>query len=301
MKKEVLPIEDRLHRRMIERLKLNDLPRWVHNIGLGGTLIVFLIFIIVFAIFKEVAVWEAWVPADEFVNPEYNERIYPDSVFRTRMNTWSNLGYILFGFYAMALAINDWKECRTIQKGYLSHVPIQSLLFGLAAVYLGFGSSFFHASLTRYGQQCDVGGMYATMICMGAIAIGSWMPRMELPWYRRSFPTWPIISVLVVYASIYFSYYKWDYSFTEVTKYINAVLFLFAGVSVIQPGKYLQTGWFVAAIATIILGSKIRDLDIAGSFSSPDSFFQGHALWHLVSCLFYVFMFFYFRSEEREK
>jgi hypothetical protein len=49
-----------------------------------------------------------------------------------------------------------------------------------------------------------------------------------------------------------------------------------------------------------MLGSKIRDLDIAGQFSSPDSIFQGHALWHLISCLFYVFLFAYFRSEERE-
>jgi hypothetical protein len=104
----------------------------------------------------------------------------------------------------------------------------------------------------------------------------------------------------VIYGSIYFSYYKWEYSFSETSGYLMGILLLFAAVSLIQPGKYLQLRWFVAGILAINLGSKIRDLDIAGQFSGPDSIFQGHALWHLVSCLFYVFLFLYFRSEERE-
>ena len=301
MSEEVKPIDQRLSLGMAERLKLNNLPRWVHGIGLGATLIVLLIFIAVFIAFKDVALWNGWLAAGEFENPQYGERIYPDSIFRTRMNTWSNLIYVLFGFYAIALGINDWKQRKPLEKGYLAHVPVQSLLFGAAGIYLGFGSGFFHASLTRYGQQCDVGGMYATMICLAAIAIGSWMPRMEAPWTRRIFPTWPVIAVIVIYASIYFTYYKWEYSYREVSMYLSGTVFLFAGTSLIQPGKYLQVRWFIAALVSITLGSKIRDLDIEGSFSSPDAVFQGHALWHIVSCFFFVFMYLYFRSEEREK
>jgi hypothetical protein len=286
---------------MTERLKLNHLPRWVHGIGLGGTALVFLLFLLVFVLFKDVPVWADWLPADEFLHPEYGERIYPDSVFRTRMNTWSNLVYICFGFYAIALAIYDWRRKLPLERGYLMVAPVQTLLFGLAGIYLGLGSAFFHASLTRYGQQCDVGGMYATMICLAAFAMGSWLPRMRLPKTHRIFPTWPVLGTLVVIGSLYFSYYKWDYSFAEISGYITAVLFLYAGVSMIQPGKYLQLRWFVAGVFAITLGSKIRDLDIADQFTGPDSLVQGHALWHLVSCLMYVFLFFYFRSEEREK
>lgn len=216
------------------------------------------------------------------------------------MNTWSNLVYICFGFYGIGLAIYDWKRKRPLERGYLTSAPIQTFLFGLAGIYLGLGSGFFHASLTRYGQQCDVGGMYATMICLAAFAIGSWLPRIQLKGTRRIFPSWPVLSVLVIYASAYFSFYKWDYSFSEISGYLTGVIMLFAGVSLIQPGMYLQFRWFVAGVVAILLGSKIRDLDIAGEFSGPDSLFQGHALWHLVSCLFYVFLFAYFRSEERD-
>ncbi|WP_154856392.1 ceramidase domain-containing protein [Cyclobacterium xiamenense] len=300
MSQEQVSVEKRLHVGMAERLKLNRLPLWVHGIGLGGTGLVFLLAVLAFAAFKDVPVWVDWVPASEFTAPKYAERIYPDSIFRTRMNTWSNLVYICFGFYAVALAIYDWKRKLPLQRGYLTFAPVQTFLFGLAGIYLGLGSGFFHASLTRYGQQCDVGGMYATMICLAAFAIGSWLPRMRVPRTRRPMPSWPVLAVMVVYGSAYFSYYKWDYSFSEISGYLTGILVLFAGVSLIQPGRYVQFRWFVAAVVAITLGSRIRDLDIAGKFSGPDAIFQGHALWHLVSCLFYVFLFAYFRSEERE-
>jgi hypothetical protein len=298
---EVEAIEQRLRTGMATRLKIDHLPRWVHGVGLGGTLAVLAVFIVLFLAFKDVAVWTDWRPAAEFKNPEYGERIYPDSIFRTRMNTWSNLSYILFGFYAIALAIKDWKKGLSLERGYLTHVPIQSFLFGMAGIYSGLGSGFFHASLTRYGQQCDVGAMYSMMICMAAIPIGSWLPRVEVPWTRRTFPSWPLIAVLVVYGSLYFTYYKWDYGFREVSAYFGGALLIFAGASLIQPGKYLQIRWFVAAYASILLAAKIRELDMQDRFTSPDSIFQGHAVWHLISCLFYVFIFLYFRSEERER
>lgn len=299
MKNAVQPIEFRRQTGIVERLKLNQLPAWVHGVGLGGTGLVFGFSLLLFFIFKDDPVWTDWVPADEFISPEYGERIYPDSIFRTRINTLSNLVYICFGFYAIALAIYDWKRKLPLERGYLSNAPAIGFLFGLAGIYLGLGSGFFHASLTRYGQQCDVGAMYAMMICMAAIAIGSWLPRIQLPRNPKIYPSWPVIAVLVVYSSVHFSYYKWEYSFSVISNYLMGTLFLFAGVSLIQPGKYLQIRWFIAGVVSILLGSKVRDLDIARRFTGPDSIFQGHAVWHLLSCFLFVFLYLYFRSEER--
>jgi hypothetical protein len=282
-----------------KRLKLDGIPTWVHGIGLGGTGAIFLFFLLVFAVFKDVPVWSDWVPAEEFLHPEYGERIYPDSVFRTRMNTWSNIVYVCFGFYAVALSIYDWKRNWSLERGYLTFAPVQTFLFGISGIYLGLGSGFFHASLTRYGQQCDVGAMYATLLCLSGLALGSWLPRMRLPKTHRILPTWPILSLGVVLGSVYFTYYKWDYSFAEISGYLSGVLFLFAVVSAITPGRYLQLRWFVAGLGALVLGSWIRDLDIADRFTGPDSLFQGHAIWHLLTCVMYVCWFFYFRSEER--
>lgn len=299
MSKPLQPKRSAIPKGTLHRLKLDGLPPWVHLIGLGGTGMVFVIFLFLFLIFKETPVWNGWIPADELLKPEYGERIYTDSIFRTRMNTWSNLVYICFGFYAIAISIHDWKRAYPLHRGYLSATPVQGLLFGLAGIYLGLGSGFFHASLTRYGQQCDVGAMYALMICMVAIAVGSWLPRIQMARNRKIYPSWPILTILVVFGSIYFSYYKWEYSFTEISGYLTMVLFLFALVSLIEPGKYLQIGWFIAGVVAILSGSKVRDLDIARQFTGPDSMFQGHSIWHFLSCLMFVFLYLYFRSEER--
>lgn len=293
-------LDQRLSLPLKNRLKLDHLPLWVHGIALGGTGIVLLLSVLVFLVFQDQPVWADWIPADEFLHPEYGERIYPDSVFRTRMNTWSNLVYICFGFYAISLSIYDWKREWSLDRGYLTFAPVQTFLFGIAGVYLGLGSGFFHASLTRYGQQCDVGGMYATLFCLAGLVLGSWLPRLRLPKTQRIFPIWPILSLAVILASVYFSYYKWDYSFSDISRYLSGLFLIFAAVSAITPGKYLQLRWFLAGLALLVLGSWIRDLDIADKFTRPDSVVQGHAIWHVLTCGMYLCWLFYFRSEERE-
>jgi hypothetical protein len=294
-------IDQRLRLSILARLKLDRLPRWVHGIALGGTGGVLLLAILIFLIYRDQPVWADWVPAEEFLHPEYGERIYPDSVFRTRMNTWSNIVYVCFGCYAFALSIYDWKRSWSLERGYMCFAPVQTFLFGVAGIYLGLGSGFFHASLTRYGQQCDVGGMYSTLLCLGGLALGSWLPRMRLPKTRRILNSWPLLSLAVVFGSVYFTYYKWDYSFAEVSGYLTGLLFLFAGVSTITPGKYLQLRWFVAGVAALLLGSWIRDLDIADRFTGPDSLFQGHAVWHVLTCGMYVCFCISVQKKERNK
>lgn len=287
-------------KKLAHRLKFNDLPYWVHWIGLGGPVLVFLFFLILFLLYSNSPVWEAWQPAEEFLNPEYGETIYPQSIFRTRINTWSNLVYVCFGFYVIAMALHDWKMKFPLERGYLCFSPAQGFLLGLSGIYLGLGSGFFHASLTHLGQQLDVGAMYAVMISLAGLAIGSWLPFFQLGKTKKIWPTWPWISTLVVVGSVYFTYFKWDYSFTEISGYLTGILFLFAGVSVFQPRKYLQLGWFVAGVISILSGSKIRDLDIADQFTHPESLIQGHSVWHFLSCLLFVFLYLYFRSEERD-
>jgi len=91
-------------------------------------------------------------------------------------------------------------------------------------------SGFFHASLTRYGQQCDVGGMYApTDFCMVAIAVGSWLPSAE---YQRNlsvfFPAGQFLAIITGFlAQCIFSYYKWSNSFSQNLELISAEPFFY--------------------------------------------------------------------------
>jgi len=277
------------------RLKLDGLPARVHAQGLGGSIAFTAAFGFVFLLYKDVAVWDGWVEAQEFSLRDYRQRVYADSVFRTRMNTWSNLPFIFVGCYVLALAWFDQARSLQLQRGYLAHTPPQSAIFGIAMIYTGLGSALFHGALTRFGHRCDVGAMYAAVFVLGGFCIGSWAPRVP----RTRFKSWPIILAIVIAASIYFFVYKFDYSFGNVTRPVTWTLLAFVAVSLLQPGKSLQLRWFVAAVVMIGGGAYIRQLDIDRKFTGPDSIWQGHAIWHVMAALYYACLYAYFRSEER--
>lgn len=102
-------------------------------------------------------VWDGWRGSQELLSPGYRERIYASGIFRTRANTWSNLAYIVVGLYGIALGCRDRRQPHG--DAYLIRTPALSLAFGGACCVLGFGSGFFHASLTLIGQQFDVAAM----------------------------------------------------------------------------------------------------------------------------------------------
>ena len=281
------------------RLKLEHLPCWVHILSIGGTLLIALLLLVVMLTYRDANIWNGWEPASEFKTPQYAERIYPKDVFRTRMNTWSNLAYIFFGFSAIAIAFHDYRNPVPIERGYVASTPFMTAAIGFSSIYLGFGSGLFHASLTRLGQQCDVGAMYAMMFCLSGIAIGSWIPCTKFPGRVQRLSTWPLIISCIFMLSLYFFIYKWDYSFSRVTQPIWLILVLFVAASFLQKRKHLQLRYCIAAIATLAAAAYIRMLDIEGRFSDPDAVCQGHSVWHLMSGLFFVLLYLYFRSEER--
>jgi hypothetical protein len=98
-------------------LNIGQLLKWVHWTGLGGTLLVLIGPVLIFLKLKNQTVWAEWVQAEEFLQPEYGGRIYPESVFRTRINAGSNIFYVCFGFHAIGLTIYYWKRSWTLGRG----------------------------------------------------------------------------------------------------------------------------------------------------------------------------------------
>jgi hypothetical protein len=166
-------------------------------VAIAGTVGVAIFFLAIFLFYRNENIWQTLRTADEFQNPIYHEHLHVNSIFRTRVNTWSNLVYVLVGFYTIALGIYDWRRQRTLESGYLVSTPIQSIFSGSACIYAGLGSAFFHASLTRLGQQADVGGMYAVMIATASLCLGSWFPFFTSSKKQSfRFPTWPVLVLL---------------------------------------------------------------------------------------------------------
>ena len=249
--------------------------------------------------------WQGWAPSGDFTKPKYAESIHSTDLFRTRANTWSNLAYVVVGLYAIAMGLEDRRKTDSPANNYLIRTPPMSILFGVACCYLGLGSGLFHASLTRWGQQLDVGSMYAPLLSCIAINLGRYAPE-HLPTNalraKHSFPTWPILALGVIAISYLLYYYKWSMSANQVLPLHILLVSLFAIADLLPQRVRLGTGamqfrWVLLGLCSLVAAVVCRELDVAGKFSGPDAWYQGHAIWHLLTALSLGCMYWYYRTE----
>ena len=242
---------------------------------------------------KEQNLWAGWRESGELRRPAYRERIYAREVFRTRANTWSNLAYIVVGLYGIALG---WRDLRPQSRdAYLVRTPALSLAFGAACCGLGIGSGLFHASLTRLGQQLDVASMYPPLMVMIAVGMGRWIPALRLG--SRTLPTWPLLLVLVALASGLLYYFKWSMSSPIVLYSLVGSVSALTLLARVCSSRMLGGRWLAASSAALVAAVFCRQLDIAGRFSSPDAWAQGHALWHILTALSLGCVYAFYRSD----
>jgi hypothetical protein len=242
-------------------------------------------------------VWAGWRESSELRRPAYAERVYVNEAIRTRANTWSNLAYVLVGLYAITIGWHDHRNPSPTKAGGLATHPSLSLTFGLACCYLGLGSGLFHASLTRLGQQLDVAAMYAPLLALIALNMGRWIPRLKLRQHPVDLPSWPMFVALVVTASVLLFLYKWSMSSVNVLGTLIATIGLLGLLDRFRTTSQLDARWLAWSSGALGGALLCRHLDIAGRFSGPDSWLQGHALWHILTSLSLGCMYLYNRSE----
>ena len=95
--------------------------------------------------------------------------------------------------------------------------------------------------------------------------------------------------------------------FIEIWKWnINIVfpilILCFLALNIINMKRHIvlkmYKNYFVSSMVTLGVGSTIWLLDRSNVMCMPESVFQGHALWHLLTALSVLFIYFYYRSEE---
>lgn len=274
----------------------------IHAFAWGGMLALILPLAWISVRYQAQDVWQSWTESQELRKPSYTETIHAADLFRTRANTWSNLAYVLVGFYCIALGMHDRAQASTTKRNYVLDTPAMSILMGVACCYLGFGSGLFHASLTRWGQQLDVGAMYAPLLVCIAINLGRYLPRAWRLSEDVSLPVWSVLVASVVLIAALLYHYKWSMSSSLVLPFhiLTVIAFAIADSIPLPRGLHrstLQKRWLLIAFVSLSLAITFRQLDVAGRFGTPDTLFQGHALWHLLTAASLGTMYVYYRSE----
>lgn len=245
-----------------------------------------------FAVYKDADFWAGLRPAQAFEFPGASERLFVESIFRTRANTWSNLAYVYVGLFAIAASLHDRRH--RARGNYLLETPFAGIFFGLSCIYLGIGSGIFHASLTHWGQQLDVAAMYSTLVALIAINLGRhW--RLA----PGGMPLWPVWTSIAVVVDILLYVYKWSMSSSIVLPALILTVLLFGVWDCLAGRMVVPVRWLLGSVAALVVAVACRGLDLVWPLSSPEVWLKGHALWHCFAAASLGCMYVYFRAERR--
>ena len=282
------------------------MPRAVHAFAWGGTLLAAIAVLLAAAAVEGRGPWEGWDEGRELRRPGYAERVWPDRPIRTRANTFSNLAYMTVGLYACGLALSDRRRARLASPdasagNVVVATPALSALFGLSCLWLGFSSGLFHASLTRAGQRLDVAAMYPPLLSLLAIAAARALPARVGRRGGASVPTWALLAAVIVLAEIALWRWKWSMSATTVlSTLIAAIALVTVAEHLLRPGRF-RSAWLGWGACLLAAGIACRQSDVARSFPvGPESWLQGHALWHVLTAAALGTLYLHERSEKRE-
>lgn len=205
-------------------------------------------------------------------------------------NTFSNFGFIFVGL-AIAIAADRRAGWFATRRNPLTADGNHALLFAVVTALLGPGSMALHASMTRWGGQIDVSSMYlyaGLLIAYGAAR-----------WFRLSASGFAGVYVALTAVLI-------------ATKFLDVIpvelLFglLLGATAVIElllsrrrPFVTIRRRWAVAALALFLAAFAVWIPSLSGgALCDPDSWIQGHAVWHLLCAAAAGCLFAYFLSED---
>ncbi|HEX2900269.1 MAG TPA: hypothetical protein VHS96_11180 [Bacteroidia bacterium] len=219
-------------------------------------------------------IWHGWV-TEESTLVYFCEPATVKALFRQKVDTYTNLSFFFNGILVLAFAHADRR--RPSVRFAVVH-PVWSLWYGIALLTTFAGSTFFHASLTLTGEAFDLSGVYAAVLLPGFFNLH----RLGSLWARRRIAAWPFLVACGL---------AWLASSLLIFEVSSRVVVLGA-LSLIGISGFVlwlrvrpREGWVFAASSILItaVAAMFFVFDIQKIGCDPESLFQAHGLWHLLS------------------
>jgi hypothetical protein len=225
-------------------------------------------------------VWNGLEISQSALKVEYCEFNNSNSFFHQKMNTYSNLVYFFLGVFILYLGKYDSKASGHSTQNSLQKFSGLSVFTGSMLIYLCFGSSFFHASLSVLGQRVDMNGTYGLNIALIGLAVYHVFYKKE--WSLTQKRTYLLTLSLILFAFIYLAPMVSSSILVPILLLLQMLLML---ISYFQFPKrrFLSIGIF--SFLLVIWAVKIRTADVQKINCDPYSLWQGHAVWHLLTGL----------------
>ena len=222
------------------------------------------------------AAWGSWRPATCLPADCFCEGIR-EGLVRQPANTWSSLGF---------LGVAVWVALRQRRAATTGGAPLaraEASLLVASLVVIGLGSAFYHASLTFVGQIVDVSGMYLMATFMLLHRLG---PRWGIA------PIGSVLGFVGVNAALMTA--------QITTPSLRRVIFgalLVTAVAIEWRASRKGRRWLGFGAGAIAIAFAIWSLDRWRILCTPESLFQGHAVWHVLGALAAACLFRHYEAE----
>jgi hypothetical protein len=230
--------------------------------------------------------WSNYRPADCLPNNCFCEAI-GNGLIRQPINAYTNIAYVLAGIIILIYLARTKRQFKL--RSPISDLPRKLfVLFGIACILVGIGSFLYHASFIFLGEEMDDDSMYL---------IGAFMLFFELAHHKsittRQFIGYYLALNLLLEVLIFF---------IPVVRGAVFAILIIASLSLVEISirngiVASQRRQFYTAIGLFGVAYFIWILDKTHLLCNPNSLYQGHAVWHLLSALAALMYFFYMDRE----
>lgn len=224
--------------------------------------------------------WNNYRPANCLPSHCFCEYI-KNGFIRQPVDAFTNLAYVFLGILMIYWLYKNWKKTRKFL-----------IIFALANIAVGVGSFLYHASFTFFGMELDDDTMYL---------IGSFMLFFSLSrFYQFSFRKF-----LSLYLLLNLTLEMMIYFFPVIRGVLFGFLVLGTIVSetmaIRKKDGLGEKKYFRLAVYLFLLAYLFWISDYKKIICWPESLYQGHAVWHLLSALAGFSMFLYMYSAYQKK
>lgn len=198
------------------------------------------------------------------------------ALIRQPVDTFTNLGFLFVGAVLVGYGLHDRKHPQPDR--FVTGFPVWSILLGVICLFTFLCSSFFHASLTRFGEYIDLVAVYGGAIlplCFNLqriVAFFSKKGRNVLPFLLLLLVLWLGSNALIFRARSSFVVLGLVSCTAITSAYIQSRLRTRAGLI-----------WLLLSVTTAILATSFFFFDINRILCMPESLFQPHGVWHLMA------------------
>jgi hypothetical protein len=210
---------------------------------------------------------------------------------RQPVNTWFNL-YAIFSSLLVAIGVYNDRKAGTAPNLIGSKTAVPDLYI-FAVLFLGLGSMWFHASLTRWGAILDGVSMFVFVTFLVFYSIRRVITSAWLFWigYLLTVVTFSVINATgAVHPLITI--------ITLVVAYLVVEVYIWVRTGKVMQGTTKTILLWVFAVVSILTATFFWIASQTGSFlCDPNSLFQPHGLfWHPLAGVTAVLLYFYWRS-----